>query len=89
MVRLLNFIKNYIENSISISDNSSLYSKVTDIRNRVDKLISAYSALKPATLTDQNDSENTETTDTADESTPETSQNTDESDNQNGSENSV
>ena len=88
MVRLLNFIKNYIENSISISDNSSLYSKVTDIRNRVDKLISAYSALKPATLTDQNDSENTETTDTADESTPETSQNTDESDNQNGSENS-
>ena len=87
-VRVLKVIKEYTENSISISDNSPLYSKVTDIRNKVDELISEYSALKPATPTDQNDSENTETTDTADESTPETSQNTDESSNQNGSENS-
>ena len=88
MVRLLNFIKNYMENSISISDSNPLHSKVIDIRNKVDKLISEYSALKPDTPTDQNDSENTETTDIADESTPETSQNTDESGNQNGSENS-
>ena len=82
MVRLLNFIKNYVENSISISGNSPLYSKVTDIKDKVDKLIPEYSALKPNNPTDQNDSEK------SDESTPETSQNTDESDNQNGSENS-
>ena len=82
MVRLLNFIKNYVENSISISGNSPLYSKVTDIKDKVDKLISEYSALKPNNPTDQNDSEK------SDESTPETSQNTDESSNQNGSENS-
>ena len=87
-VRVLKVIKEYTENSISISDSNPLYSKVTDIRNKVDELISEYSDLKPATPTDQNDSENTETTNTTDESTPETSQNTDESGNQNGSENS-
>lgn len=87
-VKVLKIIKEYTENSISISDSNPLHSKVIDIKDKVDELISEYSALKPATLTDQNDSENTETTDTADESTPETSQNTDESSNQNGSENS-
>ena len=87
-VRVLKVIKEYTENSISISDSNPLHSKVTDIKDKVDKLISEYSALKPDTPTDQNDSENSETTDTADESTPETSQNTDESSNQNGSENS-
>ena len=87
-VRVLKVIKEYTENSISISDSNPLHSKVTDIKDKVDKLISEYSALKPDTPADQNDSENSETTDTADESTPETSQNTDESGNQNGSENS-
>lgn len=87
-VRVLKVIKEYTENSISISDSNPLHSKVTDIKDKVDKLISEYSALKPDTPTDQNDSENTETTNTTDESTPETSQNTDESNNQNGSENS-
>lgn len=87
-VRVLKVIKEYTENSISISDSNPLHSKVTDIKDKVDKLIPEYSALKPDTPTDQNDSENTETTNTTDESTPETSQNTDESGNQNGSENS-
>ena len=87
-VRVLKVIKEYTENSISISDSNPLHSKVTDIKDKVDKLISEYSALKPDTPTDQNDSENSETTDTTDESTPETSQNADESNNQNGSENS-